>query len=160
MTWFVETVDIGKEAFVARARERMGCDVYLATTVTSHPVTHKGPRRTKRRIMREIPLWPRHIFINLSEEGDFESIRHSQGLRRTNGLAWRIPERQMLRFMMAIRDAVMADREAHDKRLRKSKPKNEVIKLTSLEELGKYMERITGGDIVDFETGEIISEAA
>lgn len=160
MTWFVEICDTGKEAFVARARERQGRDAYLATTVISHPVTHKGPRKTKRRLVREIPLWPRHIFVNLQEEGDFEATRHSQGLRRTNGWAWRIPERQMLKFMMAVRDAVMEAREAHAKGLRKVRKKDEVVKLTSLEELGKYMERIIGGDIVDFETGEILSEAA
>ena len=108
-TWHILKTEPHKESTVCLALERAGAIVFIPTIYLSKTLS----RPQKRFKMVPTPLIPRIVFfqgdlshLDLEQDRD---IRHSQGIVRTNGIAWQVTNAQMIQFREALANDYLAD---------------------------------------------------
>lgn len=95
--WIIIRTARQKEAFVARAIERMGYETFVPTICSSHRVH----RLTKKRIITESVVLPRRLFaaVPVPVETDLAGIQYLDEVRRDAcGTAWRVPDWEVRLF--------------------------------------------------------------
>jgi hypothetical protein len=93
--WLVITTDTQKERHVARLVENLGYATFIPMAVSLKTVS----RRTRKRAMNEVVLYPRAVFVLAPSTWNPEDVNHARGwLRDAQGFTCRIPPSQMARF--------------------------------------------------------------
>lgn len=150
--WLIIRTDLAREARVAAAYVQAGFETFLPMDIRSRPVSQRGPRTTRRRIVTETPLIPCVLFVHATPE----SLPALKYVRRVacdeDGLPYRIPPRQMVAFMAYCQADYDEKRQMHGQGKPIKPPKPKFVELKG--GLAEYARRKFGVDI-DAETGEV-----
>ena len=151
--WLVIKTDPMKEAKVSSLLQSHG----IATAVPIKISATTLSRRTRKKIIRESPIYARHVFAMVPSENELPEVHFTRGVvRNASGSAWTIPATHMAQWLKTHATWLENEFKRHSKGMKGKEPKKP-IKLSSFEALKAHFDAMAGvGHSVDIETGEVL----